>query len=475
MSQLAAQLQILSAGEQGAQTKVVKDTRFKTARPSFLFDSKTAANTDNQTIYDLGLNGFAELKRMDERFGAFEETLFENTGNVHGFDRDGQTSAVLEKLDLSIASFLKVLSPYFLLKPAHKVLEYLIRRYRVNDFNTEPILSCSLPFHETVLFGRMLQVLKLTPRWEFLREAQKKGAALARGTLVQRCMSDLSVLEFICQLAKDATKIGRAPAQHNISLNLYTTIVMEVLEATKKYPDQLLQLIIRYITEGLKSKKCPNYQTASSVLTAHLCSKTALSEAVLSPLIGSMLQTVPHDSPVSSLSRSLLPVISIFQTQKLESIPRKVFKYLLGFQQFIPAVADLCAKYNLDAFLKLVLKQLCLNKCNANDHDQSDTLGQLIASIPIDQHVAELARSLVDAFVVEGTSKDGLCEVLRGLNTHYPQQMDTYLRSELEHANGEDTVTKASKQRQKTILKLVSTSFTGITTISASNLETVHT
>ena len=65
-----------------------------------------------------------------------------------------------DKLDQSIAAFLRLLSPHFLLGAAHKVLEYFIRRYQVHDHNVEALLECALPYHETNYFARLLQLLK---------------------------------------------------------------------------------------------------------------------------------------------------------------------------------------------------------------------------------------------------------------------------------------------------------------------------
>jgi U3 small nucleolar RNA-associated protein 10 len=43
-----------------------------------------------------------------------------------------QTKEANAKLDASITSFLRLLSNYLLLPPAHQALEFLIRRYMVS-------------------------------------------------------------------------------------------------------------------------------------------------------------------------------------------------------------------------------------------------------------------------------------------------------------------------------------------------------
>ena len=55
---LAAQLRILS------RTGSEPDHRYKATKASFLFDSKVSAETDTETIFNLGLNGLSELQKV---------------------------------------------------------------------------------------------------------------------------------------------------------------------------------------------------------------------------------------------------------------------------------------------------------------------------------------------------------------------------------------------------------------------------
>jgi hypothetical protein len=168
-SSLASQLRILSG--QTSQP----DQRTRIHRPTFYFDPQTAADTDSATIYHLAKNGLQELQQLDDRFSAYESTLFSSAASE--LDRLGQTKQVQQALNLSLNAFLRILSPYFLIKPAHKVLEFLIRRYSVQELNVDAVLECILPYHETPLFARMLQILNLTKdnRWPFLIASQKNG------------------------------------------------------------------------------------------------------------------------------------------------------------------------------------------------------------------------------------------------------------------------------------------------------------
>jgi U3 small nucleolar RNA-associated protein 10 len=96
-------------------------------RPSLMFEFKEAAKIDLNAIYLLAVNGLEQLATQEPRVKAFQETLF--AAGSKEINRELQTAEVNKRLDESIEAFLALLSPYFLLKATHKVLEYLIRRY----------------------------------------------------------------------------------------------------------------------------------------------------------------------------------------------------------------------------------------------------------------------------------------------------------------------------------------------------------
>lgn len=74
-----------------------------------------------------GCTGLEELLSIDPAFEQFEAPLFSQLAKT--LARSVQTKAVNKQLDENISLFLTHLSPYFLLKPAHKCLEWLIHRY----------------------------------------------------------------------------------------------------------------------------------------------------------------------------------------------------------------------------------------------------------------------------------------------------------------------------------------------------------
>lgn len=73
-----------------------------------------------------GISGLNELIEINNVFEEFRNSLFDETSKT--FERTVETFDVNCKLNAVIKRFLYLLSPYFLLKPAQKTLEWLIVR-----------------------------------------------------------------------------------------------------------------------------------------------------------------------------------------------------------------------------------------------------------------------------------------------------------------------------------------------------------
>ncbi|KAJ1837686.1 snoRNA-binding rRNA-processing protein utp10, partial [Coemansia sp. RSA 486] len=153
---LASQLYRMSTVD-----RMVSTERAQKTRASFLFDGKQAADMDMQTIFDIGRDGLSDLCKVDIRFRPYASTLFSEA--VKDMDRVLQTREENNKLDETIRSFLFLMARHFLTKPAGKALEWLIRRFRIQEFNAKDILAAIMPFHETKAFLSMLTIITFTP------------------------------------------------------------------------------------------------------------------------------------------------------------------------------------------------------------------------------------------------------------------------------------------------------------------------
>lgn len=166
---LARQLQKLAA----PQTDTFLHQGRKKA--SLLFEASEAAKYDIQDIYGIGLGGLQELQLLNDAFTTFETTLFAEVSQ--SIERSVQTSDVNKQLDASIAEFLRLVSPYVMVRPAQKAIEWLLVRFHIHQYNVGDLMLCFLPYHETNIFVRMVQLLEFQfdKKWEWLKGIQKKG------------------------------------------------------------------------------------------------------------------------------------------------------------------------------------------------------------------------------------------------------------------------------------------------------------
>ncbi|CAI5939398.1 unnamed protein product [Closterium sp. NIES-65] len=230
--------------------------------------------------------GLAELVAMDARFKPFLSTLFSPA--TLQTDRDDEPPDVVAALDRSIDAFLMLLSDALLLPASHKPLEYLIRKYRVQQCNVDSLVLAALPYHETSLFVRIVQLLSLKhSKWApVLHGCKANGAAIPRAQLVQRCVKDDSFFHAMCHAAeKAATCVVRdspasaspptAPAAPAMRLLTFTSVLLlEALAAMRVSVDALSHLL-PFILNGLQPSAVHEHRVILlplSPLTVHLLS-----------------------------------------------------------------------------------------------------------------------------------------------------------------------------------------------------------
>ena len=130
----------------------------KNAIHSLIFDFSTAANFDLDTIYSIAKTGFDSLlKKYPKIFARFEEFFIENKKVI----REKFTEEENKEFSLKIIDFLLVLSMFFCDEDSHKILEYLLRNYDVQRYESDYLVLFFLPYHQTYPFIKLLQNIEL--------------------------------------------------------------------------------------------------------------------------------------------------------------------------------------------------------------------------------------------------------------------------------------------------------------------------
>jgi U3 small nucleolar RNA-associated protein 10 len=137
----------------------------KAQSASYLFPPNVASTQDLHTLQALGANGWQELLQLDTVFSKWDqitsagELLFGDASR--SVDRLMKTKDENEELDRAISQFMQLVGGNLLDRSTGKCLEWLVRRFRVHEYNVEIVLSTFMPYHETQEFARMLQLLDL--------------------------------------------------------------------------------------------------------------------------------------------------------------------------------------------------------------------------------------------------------------------------------------------------------------------------
>ena len=95
---------------------------------SLIFEKRIAGTQDFDTIYQLCLEGFEDLCKIDPRFLEYQRNLFSQQSKTQ--ERDQMTAEQNATLDTVLEGCLGLLGGRLLLSPAIKVAEWLVRRFR---------------------------------------------------------------------------------------------------------------------------------------------------------------------------------------------------------------------------------------------------------------------------------------------------------------------------------------------------------
>ena len=108
-------------------------------------------------------------------------------------------------MNASVENFLQLAGPFMLLKPASKALEWLIRRFRINEFSVDALIAYTLPYHETNIFIKIVGMIDFesaNPRWKFLGPIAKKRIPMDRPALIAHAIRNPGILKFLCDAVR---------------------------------------------------------------------------------------------------------------------------------------------------------------------------------------------------------------------------------------------------------------------------------
>ncbi|XP_028799979.1 uncharacterized protein At3g06530 isoform X2 [Neltuma alba] len=367
-------------------------------RPSLLFDPKEAADIDIETIWSIGIQGLEVLISSDERFQKFKDELFSHRSKE--LDRELMGMEENNQINVSISSYLRVLSGFFLLPSALKTLEYLIRRYKVHVYNTEDIILCALPYHDTHAFVRILQILDTrNTKWAFLDGVKVSGAPPPRSVIVQQCICDKGILDVLCDYASPRKKFQ--PSKHVISF--CTAVFFEVLGTSLTVNDDIIKRILPFVVSGLHPgvKGALDHRAASFMIIGLLVKKAALAPKLLNSLMRSVAEVACEAAKGSTelqwFRLSLIVLINLVQSQKIDILPKKATEVLKEIRNLAGTLLELSKEFNVDNFLLVLLDSLI--DLSWSDDCSQQALISILEKVPIQNYVHHVVTKILSSCV----------------------------------------------------------------------------
>ncbi|CAK9799391.1 HEAT repeat-containing protein 1 [Anthophora quadrimaculata] len=402
-------------------------------RASLLFDPREAASLDRETVLSIGQNGLQELTKLSDLFLEFEKTLFAQSSL--SLERSVHDLKVNKKLDAEIEKFLILLSPYFLLNFAHKALEWLIHRFYIHEFNRDQFLLLILPYHETRMFVRALQLLDLSDeadKWHWLEPLQKPGVPLAPITLINRLTVDNALLKLICNHVINATKIYSDRATSLSTLYaFYTTSVLGIIDRLSNISEVQIGYMFPTILKGLE---CPisDFTASNYMILAKLMTKVNLkNETTEKVLLKIFKKTYLREEALI-----LLFFLYNAPTHKLTTVSKSLAIRLSQLPWFIELAIKLqSSNMNILKFMVPLLQ----TSCRVILEDPSGTsrvqqmVSEILTRIQLDNTGVDtiLWNILEKEFLsnnISNEAKDFLMKLYHCLERTYPERFDDYLK-----------------------------------------------
>ncbi|KAI3647864.1 hypothetical protein MP228_008085 [Amoeboaphelidium protococcarum] len=285
MSSVALQLQKLK--QQQAQS--LNDISVK-QRASLLFDQKKAATIDDQQIFNLALEGLRDIQELvgidghsAYQWKELQTTLFAKSlldVDVFILPPD-QFSAI----KTNVAQFMRLISSHLMHRAAVKCLEWLIRKFKVNEIMVDEYVSLFLPYHQTKLFLKALQLLTVEMP-AYLRPLDplvKANVSPDRDAVVKCFKKAPNQLYSILTQAMDASTGGLVHFRFGI-VCMSSLISSDV--AGSLVNGDFIFLVSKAMKHGLEEVQCGGIMLVAQVAGMH-----QLSEEYLQGLCEMIIQT----------------------------------------------------------------------------------------------------------------------------------------------------------------------------------------
>ncbi|KAJ0060565.1 hypothetical protein NL108_016020, partial [Boleophthalmus pectinirostris] len=327
--------------------------------------------------------GLEELSGIEPSLSEFHQTLFSDASVT--LERSVQTKTVNAKLDGDIEAFLRRVSPYFLLRPAHKCLEWLIHRFHIHLYNVESLVACVLPFHDSKVFVRVIQLLQIqepTNRWHWLHCLQKPGVPLSRLTLVTHCHKDLSFMDFICNMVSNSIQAfsscpGGGASQLRVVFSFFASTIVSALDSAEKITDAIITKLLPHVQKGLRSS-LQDFRASSLMILCQLSVKVVMEKVLVQSLFSVLCRSLKDQVLVRE---GLGALIVLLQNQDHAEPTHKSLSRLASVSDLVSCLESMCQTHDVSPLLRHLLPHLLNRTFSTGDSVEASSSAELLQNL----------------------------------------------------------------------------------------------
>ncbi|TPX14366.1 uncharacterized protein E0L32_005562 [Thyridium curvatum] len=397
---LAAQLaQIAASSKSTLNIKAQKAAHSK----SLIFEPRVAASQNYQTIYTLCYEGFEELCQLDSRFAQFSTTIFSEQSQDE--DRTQMTAAENAELDKKVESFLRLAGSRLRLMPTIKSIEWLIRRFRIHEFNTSALIATFLPYHSIPAFLTLMSILpaNLPQEFRFLDPYVKSLTALPRAAIVQQAINHSELLSAISTYTLESCRSQQHyPALISFWGGIMTEAVNGMLDKMRSgrrsvqldHDQVILQQIGPTLADAMVMRKVPGVQIAAYMVVAVFVAKSSLDDTALSAFMEQLVLGWTQET----VRPGLVCLAILAQYRSAKQLSSKVTKAMMKIHGLPDLLNDLAKDHQVEKLANGLVLALTDRLCKKGDARGVPVIKSiLMSSVLQERQIVVVFKSLLVA------------------------------------------------------------------------------
>lgn len=361
MTSLADQL--AGIAQESKAVALDRKRRTKIHSVSFLHDPKFAATQDYESIFYDALDALQRLESLDRRFARFENSIFSETSIQ--IDRQVQSKEENDNLNKTIDAFLSLLSPYWNLAIAVRAVEWPLRRFQLNIYNSEHLLLSTLSYFDQPIFPHVLHVTTDLPKmFSWLVNFKKSGNNPSKNTIV-KAFTDVDFFNLYSKFLQDEV---RHQNQYRKLLVFYVSITISALATLSSTGSDKLRSFVPYALECVSLLLASSNEeckiSAYTILVVISAAVPLSREIVLASVETVLISASTSITAKESSFACAIKLLQSIQDNGLEPLPKKIVALLpenLLSEPSNPYLNILSTTENSGKFVCTYLRSLIVN------------------------------------------------------------------------------------------------------------------